>query len=148
MQLALEKGRVAVPAVRDLDAVAAANLLREAGLQPRVIAEEYIRDVPKGLVAVQRPRAGARIRSGGEVQLVVSRGSEELSLPDVAGLPLVRAQRVLAEAGLAVGQVLEVHADDHPPGVVIAQDPPAGAPATRGTAVNLLVSLGPWGDRG
>jgi serine/threonine-protein kinase len=65
-------------------------------------------------------------------------------VPNLAGSTLPQAQRSLAEAGLTLGPVTAVHSDAHARETVIAQDPPAGAPASRGVSVRLLQSLGPW----
>jgi serine/threonine-protein kinase len=144
MRWAMEKDRVEVPRVVDLDSVAASQLIREAGLTPRVVAEEFSDRIPKGRVTSQRPGRGTRAKLGSEVRLFLSRGSDQLEVPNVAGGTLPQAQRSLAEAGLALGPVTQIHSDVHTREAIIAQDPPAGAAATRGTPVRLLQSLGPW----
>jgi serine/threonine-protein kinase len=141
MNLALERGKIEVPVVIGLELKEAARQLREVGLQPRLAAEEYHGNFPKGTVIRQRPAGGSRIRRNAEVRLAISRGSDETLAPDLVGGPLMRAQRILAEQGMLVGKIAKVHTS-LPVGEVIAQDPPPGFPARRGGAVNLLVSLG------
>jgi len=75
------------------------------------------------------------------VRLTVSRGRDETLAPDLTGQPLPQAQRLLAEQGLVLGPTAKVHTS-LPTGVVIAQNPPAGFPTRRGTAVSVLISLG------
>lgn len=144
MQLTMEKGRVEVPRVVGVDSVAAGQLIREAGLTARVVAEEFSARIAKGRVTTQRPSGGARVKAGSEVQLFVSRGTDQIEVPDVTGIPLIQAQRGLAEAGLTLGPVTAIHSAGHALDMVIAQDPPAGSAATRGASVRLLQSLGPW----
>jgi serine/threonine-protein kinase len=144
MHLVMEKDRVEVPRVVGLDSVAASALLKEVGLAPRVVAEEFSAKIPKGRVTSQRPVRGTRAKLGSEVRLILSRGSDQLEVPNVTGSALPQAQRVLVEAGLNVGRVLQIHSDAHPREAIIAQDPPARASAIRGGKVNLLQSLGPW----
>jgi beta-lactam-binding protein with PASTA domain len=144
MQLVMEKDRVEVPPVVGVDSIAAGQLIREAGLTPRIAAEEFSDKVPKGHVATQRPRGGTRAKIGSEVRLFLSRGTDQLEIPNVAGGTLPQAQRSLAEAGLTLGKVTAIHSDAHARETIIAQDPPAGAPAIRGATVRLLQSLGPW----
>jgi len=144
MQLVMEKDRVEVPRVVGVDSVAAGQLIREAGLSPRVVAEEFSDKVPKGHVATQRPSGGARAKIDSEVRLFLSRGTDQLEVPNMAGGTLPQAQRSLAEAGLTLGKVTAIHSDAHARETIIAQDPPAGASAIRGTTVRLLQSLGPW----
>lgn len=144
MLLAMEKDRVEVPRAVGLDSVAASALIQEAGLTPRVVAEEFSDRIPKSHVTSQRPSRGTRARLGSEVRLFLSRGSDQLEVPNLASSTLPQAQRSLAETGLALGPVTQIHSDLHGREAIIAQDPPAGAAATRGTAVRLLQSLGPW----
>jgi len=144
MQIAMEKDRVEVPRVVGVDSVAAGQLIKEVGLTPRVVAEEFSDKIPKGRVTTQRPSVGTRAKIGSEVRLFLSRGTDQLEVPNLAGITLAQAQRSLAEAGLALGPVTTIHSDAHARETIIAQDPPAGASATRGAPVRLLQSLGPW----
>ncbi|MCI0372838.1 MAG: PASTA domain-containing protein, partial [candidate division NC10 bacterium] len=111
------------------------------GLQPRMAGEEYHGAFPKGAVVRQSPSGGSRGRRNVEVRLTISKGSDETLAPDLAGQPLPQAQRLLAEQGLLLGPTAKVHTS-LPTGVVIAQNPPAGFPTRRGSAVSVLVSLG------
>ncbi len=144
MVLSMEQDRVEVPRVIGLDAEGAGELLKEASLTARVVAEEFNPKVPKGRVSAQRPLAGTRAKLGTEVRLILSRGTDQLDVPNLGGVSFPQAQRLLAEAGLVLGRVLRIHDDGHPQDTVIAQDPPAGASAIRGGAVSVLVSAGPW----
>ncbi len=142
----MEEDRMEVPRVLALDSVAAEALIKEAGLTPRVVAEEFSATIPKGHVAAQRPSRGTRLKLGSEVRLILSRGSDQLAAPDVTRLTPAHAKRVLAEAGLVVGPVISIHSDAHTRETIIAQDPRAGAPVIRGATVRLLQSLGPLED--
>ena len=144
MLWSLEADRVEVPRTVGLDSVAASALIREAGLVPRVVAEEFSEDIPKGNVTSHRPPRGARVGLGSEVRLILSRGSDQLTVPSLADMTLPQAERILAESGLILGQVTTIHSETHARDAVIAQDPPVGASATRGAAVRILQSLGPW----
>ncbi|MFI5340303.1 MAG: PASTA domain-containing protein [Candidatus Methylomirabilales bacterium] len=144
MQLAMERDRVEVPRVVGVDSVAAGQLIREVGLTPQVVAEEFSDKIPKGRVTTQRPIGSTRAKNGSVVRLFLSRGTDQLEVPNLAGITLVQAQRSLAEAGLALGPVTAIHSDAHARETIIAQDPPAGASATRGATMRLLQSLGPW----
>ncbi len=144
MRVVMEKDRVEVPSVVRLDSVAAGALIREAGLTPRVVAEEFSQRIPKGHVTSQRPARGTRATLGSEVRLFLSRGTDQLEVPNVAGNSLPQAQRILAEAGLNLGSIMRIHSDVHAREAIIAQHPPAGSTATRGATIRLLQSLGPW----
>lgn len=141
MNIFLERDRIAVPVVIGLELKEAARQLREVGLQPRMVGEEYHTAFAKGTVIRQSPGGGSRILKNKQVRLVISRGGGETLIPDVVGQVLPRAQRLLVEEDLVPQNIARVHASVAA-GTVIAQDPPAGVPAARGTAVSLLVSLG------
>ena len=144
MELAQERDRVEVPRVVGVDSIAAGQLIQEAGLTPRVVAEEFSDKIPKGRVTSQRPSGGTRAKVKSEVRLFLSRGTDQLEVPNLVGITLVQAQRTLAETGLALGSVTTVHSDVHARETIIAQNPPAGTSAIRGASVRLLESLGPW----
>jgi serine/threonine-protein kinase len=146
MQLTLEEDRMTVPRVIGLEAAAAGTAIREAGLTPRVVAEEFSMTIPKGHVTSQRPSRGTRLTIGSEVRLFVSRGSDQLAVPNLTGVPLGQGRRTLAEAGLTLGPISQIHSDAHPKDAIVAHDPPPGAPAVRGATVRVLLSLGPLED--
>jgi serine/threonine-protein kinase len=142
----LEENRMAVPRVVGLESVAAEALIKEAGLTPRIVAEEFSAAIPKGHVTNQRPSRGTRAKIGSEVRLILSRGSDRLEAPNLAGLAPAQAQRILAETGLVLGPVTAIHSDAHARETIIAQHPAAGTSVTRGATVRLLQSLGPLED--
>lgn len=141
MNLTLEGDRVNVPVVIGLDLKEASRVIRDVGLKPRMAGEEYHVAFPKGTVVRQSPSGGSRMRKNKEVRLTLSKGSDETLAPDLVGRPLTRAQRLLAEEGLLLGSTAKVHTS-LPAGEVVAQNPPAGFPVRRGSAVSVLVSLG------
>ncbi len=143
MQLVMDKDRVGVPRVVGLDSVAASELIKEVGLVPRIAGEEFSNTIPKGRVTSQRPGRATRVKLGSDVRLFLSRGSDQLEVPSVAGNTLPQAQRALAEAGLSLGRVTRIHSDAHERERIIAQEPPAGAAAIRGATVTVLQSMGP-----
>jgi serine/threonine-protein kinase len=142
----MEEDRVEVPRTIGLDSVAAESLVKEVGLAPRIVAEEFSATIPKGHVTSQRPTRGTRLKLGEEVRLILSRGSDQLAAPNVTGVAVAQAGRLLAEAGLTLGPVTTIHSDAHARDTIMAQEPGPGAPVTRGAVVRLLQSAGPWED--
>jgi hypothetical protein len=74
------------------------------------------------------------------------------TVPALVGLPEATAVQVLRRVGLTAGRVLHQRAPDladpspiqrYGVGSVIHQNPPAGAPLARGTAVDIAVADGP-----
>lgn len=73
---------------------------------------------------------------------VLPREPRGVRVPPVTEERLGDAERILAESGLPVGGVTE-EPSDAPAGLVLGQDPAAGAMVEPGTPVRLRVSMGP-----
>ena len=66
-----------------------------------------------------------------------------VTVPDVTGLSQADAEAALIAEGLVLGTVTEATSNVVAAGLVISQDPEAGAIASPGFAVGIVVSLGP-----
>lgn len=66
-----------------------------------------------------------------------------VNVPDVVGLTRSNAESAITAAGLEVGTVTEAHSETVALGLVISQDPAGNSEAAAGSAVSLVVSLGP-----
>jgi eukaryotic-like serine/threonine-protein kinase len=130
------------PSVLERDRAGAVQLLESAGFDVAFPAPDWSEDVPVGLVVRTEPGPGDRIRRGGTVDVVLSRGKERYAVPPVAGLAEAAAGDALAARNLTVGQVARAYSDTVPAGRVIGSDPPAGRPLRRDTGVDLVVSRG------
>jgi serine/threonine-protein kinase len=73
----------------------------------------------------------------------VSRGVEQVAVPDVVGQSEDDARSALESAGLRVGQVTEQESADEEPGTVLEQDPAAGDRVDRDSSVDLVVATPP-----
>ncbi|HEV7672070.1 MAG TPA: PASTA domain-containing protein [Thermoanaerobaculia bacterium] len=143
----VRSGTTTVPKVAGLSIIEAENLLREKGLVPKQgTADRYDPQVPAGRIAGQSPDAGSWVKRGSAVELVASRGPQRIDVPGLTGRALPAAQFTLGAVGLGVGRALAVFASGNP-GVVIEQDPPAGAAVPPATPVDLLVALPSAGER-
>jgi len=69
--------------------------------------------------------------------------SQNVTVPQVAGLTVAAARRELEDAGLKVGLTNEIPSNEVAAGRVIGQGVAAGAQVPRDTGVNLDVSTGP-----
>ncbi|HUW62921.1 MAG TPA: SUMF1/EgtB/PvdO family nonheme iron enzyme [Candidatus Bathyarchaeia archaeon] len=66
-----------------------------------------------------------------------------VTVPNCASQTQAAAQSAITSVGLSVGTVTQEHSDTVPEGYVISQDPVAGTKVAPGSAVDLVVSLGP-----
>jgi serine/threonine-protein kinase len=99
-------------------------------------------DHPAGVVVSQDPSHGTKVDKGSTVDLVVSSGVGNVTIPDVSGDDFATAQDTLVGDGFKVTQQTESSATV-PKGVVTRTTPPAGTKVAKGSAVTVFVSGGP-----
>jgi len=105
----------------------------------RSISETYPRDV----VMAQEPAAGTHVREGRQVSLIVSRGVNVYTMPDLRFLSLRDARVELTRLRLNLGKTRLVSNDDVAFNHVITQDPPPLQSVREGANVDLVLSKGP-----
>ena len=138
----LGKGRwTTTPGVLELTASQAEQQLGAAGLQVVTGPPGFDEQVPAGAVLDQDPDPGDRVRKGGAVTLVLSKGRDRRTVPALAGTTRAAAERAVAAVGLRVGTVTQEYSDE-PRGTVLSSTPAKGTRLRPGTAVALVVSKG------
>ncbi|WP_323745668.1 Stk1 family PASTA domain-containing Ser/Thr kinase [Arthrobacter gandavensis] len=133
---------VSIPEVSNTSVEAAGGRLGEEGLR-YTTSEVYDEVIAAGMVVGTDPAAAQQVRRFQPVTLLVSRGPELFSVPNVIQRSLADAEEKITEAGLTAGSVTEEFSEDVPAGQVLAQVPSADADLRRGTPVDLTVSKGP-----
>ena len=131
-----------VPDVQGLTREAAADSLEAAGLVTGILALQCDDSVPAGVVISQSPGPGVSAGVGTAVNLVISTGLCNATVPDVTGQNETEAQSAIVGAGLAAGQVTRQCSDTVAEGQVISQSPQAGTPVSLGIPVSIVVSGG------
>lgn len=132
-----------VPDVIGLAQGDAETTVTGASLTVVAVTTAYSDTVAAGVVIGQSPAAGAVVALGSAVDLVVSLGLAPVTVPNVVGMTQSNADSAIVAAGLAVGHVGNTYSNIVPVGVVIGQSPVAGTLVALGSAVDLVVSLGP-----
>jgi serine/threonine protein kinase len=133
-------GQVAIPSVEGLGSKEAQDQLTAAGLKPKV-AQQFSDEVARGHVISSSPASGTTVDRGTTVTLQVSKGKEQVAIPDVTGETEDNARSAIEGAGLRVGKVTEEESAEDP-GTVIDQSPDAGESVAKNTAVDLTVAKG------
>ena len=134
-----------VPDVAGQSQSAAVNLLRQDGFTvSSAVLQDYSETVPAGRVLRSDPLAGSHLISGKSVQLVLSKGAERFTVPNVAGKPYSAAEQAFGDIPVRLSRK-EV-ADDTgkiAAGSVIRTDPGPDARVKRNQVVTVYVSTGP-----
>jgi beta-lactam-binding protein with PASTA domain len=131
-----------LPRVLELTEAEARQKLTELGFRPRLDGERHNDAFPRGTVIWQDPPAETVLPPNTVVQLVVSAGTSLVAVPDVIGMSLPQASKIMSAAGVRPGSVDTVPGGQER-GVVVATRPSAGVGRPRGSPVALVVSRGP-----
>lgn len=101
---------------------------------------EYSDDIAQGDVARLSPGPGTALEVGSHVQVHLSRGPAPVAIPDVSGMDVAQATRVIENAGLRVERVAESFDAGAANGEVFATSPDISSEINRGDGVVLQVS--------
>lgn len=93
-----------------------------------------------GIVVQTRPASGVGRPAGSPVDLVISSGPAELTVPTVVGLTFAQARQRLEATGLAVGATVGRVVPGRTDGLVLDQRPTGGTRVSRGFHVDLVVT--------
>jgi len=122
----------------------ASAVIKGAGLTLGDVTEQYSASVDSGKVISSDPKAGKVIEHTAKISIVVSKGKEPATIPDVTGQSEDEAKKTLEDAGLKKGKVSKDYSDSVAKGNVIASSPIAGASGYyKGDSVDLTISKGP-----
>jgi beta-lactam-binding protein with PASTA domain len=130
---------VPVPDVAGFPRSLAERTLRAAGFMLGK-ADTLPASSEAGIVVQSRPSAGVGRAAGTPIDLVISSGPAELTIPSVVGLSLAQARERIEQLGLLVGATGGRVVPGRPEGLVLEQRPPAGIRSPRGGRVDLVVT--------
>ncbi len=101
--------------------------------------------VEEGKIASQDPREGEKISKGDTITVMLSSGKPTGLVPNITGYNYnenkAQIEAILKAEGYELGSVSEQESDE-PVGVIINQDPGADSSASKGTAINIVISKG------
>ena len=134
--------KVTVPDVTNKPIAQARTTLEQAGFKVGTETEVYSSTVSTGNVVSTDPQAGEQAAKGSTIKINVSKGTEQITVPDLKGKSADDAQKALSEAGLNGQQGDTVFSDDVPEGMVASQETSAGSTANKGDTVVFHLSKG------
>jgi beta-lactam-binding protein with PASTA domain len=125
---------VTVPDVKGKDVDEARGILEGDGL--KVTVDEKESDQDPGTVLSQDPAAGATLKPGGTVTLVVAKA---VTVPDLTGMTEGEARKALEQAGFRVRVLTEPVDTADQDGVVVDQNPAPDEARPKGSRVTIRV---------
>ena len=134
--------RYTIPKTTGLTVSAAQNAISRFPLEILPINETFSDEIPKGFVIQTRPESGTSVKRDAQVEIIVSKGIEQVALASYLGKSGEQALNELTEAGFDVEptyayseSVLEL--------AVISQNPAGGSALDKGAKVSIVISKGP-----
>jgi eukaryotic-like serine/threonine-protein kinase len=140
----LSKGpeRYTIPKTTGLTVSAAQNAILKLPLEILPIKEVFSSEIPKGFVIETVPQSGTSVKRDAQIEVIVSKGIEQIALASYLGKSGEQALNELTEAGFDVlptyaysESVLEL--------AVISQNPAGGSALNKGAKVSIVISKGP-----
>lgn len=134
-----------LPLARVPDLVGKPFSAAEKNLENRNLVIDLEREFslePQGTVIEQSRRAGQKVEWHTTIELVVSRGPQDIEVPNVVGLKEARATQILEDAGFKVVPV-NVYDEEVLVGKVVYTTPGASEMAPEASEIQLAVSIGP-----
>lgn len=135
-------GTTEVPAVDGYSVEKATAALNDVGLTVRQTIDQASDSVPVGNVIKTSPPAGRDVTRGSSVNLYVSTGPAQVTVPNVVGYAQGDAESTLAGAGFRP-TVSEEESTTVSAGDVISQSPGGNTKADPGSTVALVVARAP-----
>ena len=129
-----------IPNVAGDPADRAEQQIRDAGFKP-VVVEVYSSAHQAGFAVGTTPTSGSDVEKDTKVTLKISKGAQQVKVPNVVGLTEASADTALANAGFRVDHSYQVSSKS--PGKVLAQDPSSGGSASIGSSVQITIDQAP-----
>ena len=134
--------RVVVPSTVGASQTEVSAALDPLGLTSMVVEKQFSEEIPEGRIIQSIPEAGGRIDQGGTVKLVVSKGPERFTIPNLAGLTPTAATNLIGKLPLTIQPLAEEFSSSVPKGYVIDSNPSAGEKVKRNSLIVIRVSKG------
>jgi len=134
--------RVVVPSTVGASQTEVSAALDPLGLTSIVVEKQFSEEIPEGRIIQSIPEAGGRIDQGGTVKLVVSKGPERFTIPNLAGLTPIAATNLIGKLPLTIQPLAEEFSSSVPKGYVIDSNPIAGEEVKRNSLIVIRVSKG------
>lgn len=135
-------GVVELPSLVGLELSAARRILDSLHLETRKADVRLDNEHPAGVVIIQNPAAGEKVKRGRRIYLTLSGGESTVVVPNIRGRTVRDTKFVLEREGLLMGTMEYAPSDSFPQNTVIEQHPSPGSKLRRDSYVSVVVSQG------
>ena len=144
VKLIISKGpeRFTVPMTAGLTPQAAQAAVKKSPLLVGTITEVFNSEIPKGFVISSSPASGSLVKRDTKINLLVSKGIQQVALASYLGKSGEQALNELTELGFSV-EVGYAFNETVPELAVIFQNPAGGTSIDKGAKVTIQISKGP-----
>lgn len=115
-------------------------MLMRIGLQTGDMSYDTSATISAGKVIGQSVPSGAPVASGTLVNLVISRGTSLVRVPQLVSLSQEEAEQLLRDIGLVPGTATSVPSSAFQQGTIVHQDPPADSLVVLGSTVTFVTA--------
>ena len=142
--LVISKGkeRIVIPVFKGMTPDVVAGQISDLGLTVGQISESYDMKIAAGYVIASDPKEGSEVKSKSIVNLIVSKGVEQLTLSSYVGKGGEQALSELNDLGFDI-DVKYSFSDKVFKGQVITQSPEKAELIGKGSKIELVISKGP-----
>ncbi len=143
VKIVISRGKaVYVPNLKGLTKDKAKEKAKKEGFVLSITKKKYSDTVPKNCVISQDLKPKDKYEEGTTIKVTLSKGVEQVTVPDVKGKKIKKAKDILIKSGLTY-EIKESYSDYAESGCVIKQSISANKKVDKGSLIVLTVSKGP-----
>ena len=142
VEIAIPPERVKVPDLLKLDFYSAMNKIKDSRLIVGAVVERESLDFETGTVMEQKPLPDIEVDPNSIVDLVIAKAQEMAVVPKLIGLEEKKAEDILMESQLVLGEV-KSRTSPQPAGTVISQLPLMGTKIPIDNEVSIVLAIPP-----
>ena len=131
-----------VPDVKGKTLEEATTIIEKAGFEVGTTNAVHDDSVAAGSVVSQDPAAGTKKPAGTKINLNISQGTEQVTVPDLTNKTPDEAQQLCDKVGLTMKAGTPAYDDKVEKGKISSQDLKAGDKAAKGSVITYVLSLG------
>lgn len=140
-EMKIPDGMTRIPAIVNMKLEDAENKLKDANLMYTIIGKEYSNEIERNKILNQDPSGGKITEKNTMLEITVSGGVEQVTVPNVVGLSKEDATSKLEEAGFKVS-VAEQYDTVLDINTVISQSAESDTEYDKGGTITIVVSKG------